>query len=405
MSLKNKKYDAVVIGGGVIGCSVAYHLCRRGMKVALVERGDLASGTSSHCDTYAMISDKQPGKDTEQGAKSIAYLQEIASTFSYDVEVSVRGSLWITESEEEFALASDYVRKQQAAGYDLTILNQKELLEREPYLNPSLPGGFWCAPDMSVNPYKFCFGFVVEAKKLGLDVFLYEEVRSILRDAKGAVTGIVTDKQTIDTPTVVNCCGVWAPFIGKMVDLDIPVIPRKGVVVLSEATFPIVKQKVQEYGYMASKFGDLSYERKLDPEVERNNVSCVVEQTESNNLMIGSSRNFHGISQTSEIELIRAIMRRAVYFLPILKEINCLRTYAGVRPYVDDHFPIVSGVEEVPGFYIAAGHEGDGISLAAITGKIFTQMFFGEEADMDMHFLRFSRFKEQVAHAPASISS
>lgn len=394
MSLKNKSYDAVVIGGGAIGTSVAYHLSARGMKVALVDKGDLASGTSSRCDTYAMVADKAPGEDTKLGYQSINYIKELASKFSYDIELAVRGSLWISESEEELAVAADYVRQQQADGYDFRMVDRKELLEWEPYLNPDLPGGHWSQDCTSVNPYKLCYAFGMEAQKLGCDVYTYEEVLDILTDDKGAISGVVTSKQTINTPKVVNCGGVWAKHIGTLVGLDIPIIPRKGVILISEATFPVVKQKVQEFGYMATKFGNTTYERQMDPEVERHNVAFIVEQSEEQNLMIGSSRSFEGITTKSDIETIRAIARRAVRFMPILGEINCLRTYAGVRPYVGDHFPIVSDVEEVPGFYIAAGHEGDGISLAPITGKIFCQQMFGEQPDINMNLLRFSRFKD-----------
>ena len=179
-----------------------------------------------------------------------------------------------------------------------------------------------------------------------------------------------------------------------MGDVDIPIIPRKGVILITEATFPIVKQKVQEFGYMATKFGDTSYTRYLDPEVERCNVSFIIEQTPDRNLMIGSSRSFSGYDTVSDIETIRAIARRAVQMMPVLKEINCLRTYAGVRPYVDDHLPILSDVPEVPGFYIAAGHEGDGISLSAITGKMMAQYLFGEKTEIDIGKMHLSRFSK-----------
>ncbi len=98
----------------------------------------------------------------------------------------------------------------------------------------------------------------------------------------------------------------------------------------------------------------------------------------------------------TEFEAIMAIAERGVRFFPILKEINCIRAYAGVRPYVEDHLPIVSEVEEVQGFYIAAGHEGDGISMSPITGRMITQMISGEETDFDSTELRYSRFKETV---------
>lgn len=392
LKINDSVYDAVVIGAGAIGASVAYHLCIRGMKVALADKGDIGGGTSSHCDTYAQLSDKQPGFDTEQGEHSITYMRELIGKFSYDTELAKRGTLWISESEEELAVAENYVKRQQANGVNMRMVDKKELHEWEPYLREDIPGGHWSPEDTSVNPYKLCFAYVEEAKKLGLDVYLYEGVKEICLDENGAVEKVVTSERTLYTKKVFNCAGVWAPYIGSLVGVKIPIIPRKGVILITESTFPVVKQKVQEFGYMATKFGDTSYIRHLDPEVERNNVSFIIEQTVDCNLMIGGSRVFSGYDTTSDIETVRAIARRAVQMMPILKEVNCLRSYAGIRPFVEDHLPILSDVSEVPGFYIAAGHEGDGISLSAITGKMMAQFVAGEETDLDLGKMSLTRF-------------
>ena len=91
---------------------------------------------------------------------------------------------------------------------------------------------------------------------------------------------------------------------------------------------------------------------------------------------------------------MQAVAERGCRYFPIIKEINCIRTYCGLRPFVPDHLPIVSEVDENPGFYIAAGHEGDGISLSAITGKMVMQLITGQETDFDISQLKFSRFKK-----------
>ena len=118
----------------------------------------------------------------------------------------------------------------------------------------------------------------------------------------------------------------------------------------------------------------------------------VIEPTDAMNFILGGNRNFSGFDIRSEIEVMQAVAERGIRYFPILKEINCIRTYCGVRPFVIDHLPIVSPVDGVPGFFIAAGHEGDGISLSAITGKMVTQMIKGENTDFDIAKLGFSRF-------------
>ena len=386
-------YDVMVIGGGVIGTSVAYHLCKKGFKVALVERGDIASGTSSHCDAVALICDKEPGIDTKQGFASIQRFKELREELSYDFDYVQRGCLYVCETDVELECAEQYVKQQQADGYDMWMLDQKEIFEKEPYLARDLIGGFWSDPDLGINPYKLCFAFVEELKRMGADVLSHHEVKDVLLE-NGRAAGLVTDRGTYKTENIVNCGGVWAPMLGRMVGIDIPIKPRKGLIMISERGNPVVHQKVQEFGYMMSKFDDIEFKRDVSERVERNNVAMVIEPTPAGNFMLGSNREFKGYNIDSEIEVMQAEAERVIRFFPVIKEINCIRTYAGMRPFVSDHLPIVSAVDEVPGYYIAAGHEGDGISLSAITGKMVSQLIAGEETDFDIEKLSFSRFRE-----------
>ena len=387
-----KTYDVMVIGAGAIGTSVAYHLQKSGYQVALVEKGDLANGTSSHCDAVALICDKEPGIDTQMGYSSIERYLELQEELSYDFEFHQRGCMYVCEAEEEMIAAKRYVDQQTSDGYEMEILTREECLEREPYLAKDIVGGIWSHPDCSMNPYKMCYAYVDAAQRLGMDLLKFHTVTGIKLDG-GKVSAVETDKGTYLTKKVINCGGVWAPEIGKLVGLDIPIQPRKGIVMISERSAPIIHQKIQEFGYMMSKFDDIKFERKVSERVSRLNVAMVIEPTDASNFLLGGNRNFTGMDIRTEIEVMEAVAERGVRFFPIIKDINCIRTYCGVRPFVIDHLPIVSDVEEVPGFYIAAGHEGDGISLSAITGKMVAQMLKGEKTDFDIGKLKFSRFK------------
>lgn len=387
-------YDVMVIGAGAIGSSVAYHLVKKGFKVALVEQGDIANGTSSHCDAVALICDKSPGIDTEMGYSSILRYKELQEELSYDFEFHQRGCLYVCETETEMETAERYVREQAADGYDMRMLDAKEIFDMEPYLARDLIGGFWSDPDCSMNPYKLCYAYVDAGRRLGMDVLTHHTVKDI-RLEHGKVAAVETDCGTYKTERVINCAGVWAPCIGNLAGIKIPIKPRKGIVMISERTFPIINQKVQEFGYMMSKFEDIEFKRNVSQRVERNNVAMVIEPTDASNFLLGGNREFRGYNIDSEIEVMQAVAVRAIRFFPIIKDINCIRTYSGLRPYVTDHLPIVSEVEDVPGFYIAAGHEGDGISLSAITGKMMAQIIAGEETDFNIDKLNYARFKNQ----------
>lgn len=387
-------YDVTVIGAGAIGTSVAYHLCKKGFSVALIDRGDIASGSSSHCDAVALISDKAPGLDTKMGDASIRHYRELAESFSYDFEYDRKGCLYVCETEEELAAASSYAKRQAADGYDMKIVDAKTMREMEPYLADNLLGGIWTPGDIAVCPYKVCFAFVEEGKKLGLKVYPYTHISRIRLSANRTVEAVETDAGDILTKRVINCAGVWAPDVGKLVGLDIPIQPRKGMNLISEQTKRIVWHKVMEFGYMMSKFESINFRRNVSSLVEEYNVAFNIEYTKADNILLGGYRGFRGFDIRSELEAMQAIAERGIRFYPCLKEINCIRSYAGVRPYVKDHLPVVSAVDEVPGFYIAAGHEGDGICLSPITGKLMAQLVAGETTDFDIRRLRFSRFTE-----------
>lgn len=390
----NKTYDVAVIGAGVIGTSCAYHLVKKGLSVALVDRNNVARGTSSHCDAVALIVDKQPGVDAAIGYASIQRFLELQNELDSDFELHQRGCLYACDTEQEMEVAAQYARDMQADGYNVNALSPKELLEHEPFLAKDLIGGLFSDIDLGLNPYKLCFAFVDTVLGKGLDLYTYTNVTGVRLDGEKRVQGVDTDKGFIPCGKVVNACGVWSPEIGRMAGLEIPVEPRKGVILVSAPSFKFCNQKVQEFGYMISKFSN--HECKRDPELEKYEVSFVIEPTDANNVLIGSSRNFAGYDISTEMEIIHVIAKRAIRFYPILKDLNCIRTYAGLRPFLADHLPLITQVDEVPGYYIATGHEGDGISMAPTTGRLISELIAGEEPYLDLTPFSFNRYKRRA---------
>ena len=390
----NKTYDVAVIGAGVIGTSCAYHLVKKGLSVALVDRNNVARGTSSHCDAVALIVDKQPGVDAAMGYASIQRFLELQNELDSDFELHQRGCLYACDTEQEMEVAAQYARDMQADGYNVNALSPKELLEHEPFLAKDLIGGLFSDIDLGLNPYKLCFAFVDTVLGKGLDLYTYTNVTGVRLDGEKRVQGVDTDKGFIPCGKVVNACGVWSPEIGRMAGPEIPVEPRKGVILVSAPSFKFCNQKVQEFGYMISKFSN--HECKRDPELEKYEVSFVIEPTDANNVLIGSSRNFAGYDISTEMEIIHVIAKRAIRFYPILKDLNCIRTYAGLRPFLADHLPLITQVDEVPGYYIATGHEGDGISMAPTTGRLISELIAGEEPYLDLTPFSFNRYKRRA---------
>lgn len=399
-----KNYDVIIIGGGMMGTSCAYYLCKEGLKVLLIERGDIAGGTVSHTDGSIGYAEKKPGVDVLQGYHSLRLYDEMARTFDYNFEYHTNengdtvGYVYFCESEFEMEKAAERAKEVQAQGMEMYLVDSKELKELEPNGADDLMGGLWIPNDGVVCPYRVAFGFIYEANKTGnLDVLKQTEVVNILQDPNTkAVKGVLTDKgNTYYSPKIVNAAGVWAPFIGAMVGMEVPIEPRYGQLLVSEKAQKVTQNReVLEYGYILTKFF-ADGERPISDLVKAYNFCLNIETTLSGNTIVGGCRLFRGYSIRSEYRIMQAIAQRGVRFFPMLKDMMCIRSFAGLRPFCLDHLPIVSDVEEVPGMYMACGHEGDGIALGPITGKLIPQYVTEKPLQFpEATELAWSRFKK-----------
>jgi sarcosine oxidase subunit beta len=392
-----KTADVVVIGAGVVGTAIAYFLVRHNMDVILVEKGAITAGTSGKGEGDVLVSDKPPGFDSQLTKLSQDLFPEIANELDYDIGWTQRGSLLAIENEAEMEEAKKFCSQLDAEGLPVRILDKYEVHEDEPYLAPDIVGGMETDCDGSLNPMALAYGLVHGAKKLGAKVLTHHAVTDIGLDAEGCIESVVTEKEEIFTKRVVNAAGVWAPELGKLVGLDIPIRPRQGQLLVAERTFPVARRKVMEFGYMMAKFESSDYTRNVTPEMEKYGVALVFEPTEAQNFLIGSSRRFVGMDTSCHSDVLRAMAQRAMRFFPVIKDIQVIRSYAGLRPFSPDHRPIISETE-VPGFYVAAGHEGDGIGLSLITGKLISQMICDEQPAITIEPLKLSRFNEKVTY-------
>ncbi len=391
--MSNRSADVVVIGGGVVGTAIAYFLARKNLDVILVEKGAITAGTSGKGEGDVLICDKTPGFDSRLTRLSLDLFPQIANQLDDNIGWTQKGSLLAIENEAEMEAAKTLCSQLVAEGLPVRILDKYEVHEDEPYLAPDIVGGMETDGDGSLNPMALAYGLVRGAKKLGAKVLTHRAVTGIGLDANGCVERVVTKGGEILAKRVVNAAGVWAAEIGKLVGLNIPIKPRQGQLLVAERTFPVARRKVMEFGYMMAKFDSQDYVRQVTPEMKKYGVALVFEPTEAQNFLIGSSRRFVGMDTSCHIDVLQAMAQRAIRFFPVIKDIKVIRSYAGLRPFTPDHLPIISETE-VPGFYVAAGHEGDGIGLSLITGKLIAQMICDEALEISIDALKLSRFKD-----------
>ncbi|RBP25068.1 MULTISPECIES: NAD(P)/FAD-dependent oxidoreductase [Bacillus] len=384
--------DVLIIGGGIIGCSIAYYTSKYGRDVTIIEKGEFVSGTSSRCDGNILAIDKDPGFDSQMSLVSQNLVTELSEELEHSFEYRAPGSILVCESDEEMEAAQQWVNRQKEAGLPFRMLDRQDIREESPFFADDLLGGLECATDSTVNPYLLAFSLLTESKKFGTKAFNHTEVKEVKRDIDGSFI-VETTNGTFTAKQVVNAAGVWAPKIGQMLDVNIPIEPRKGHIIVASRQQHVGCRKVMEFGYLISKFGG---KRKVDALTEKYGVALVFEPTESQNFLIGSSREFVGFHTKINNEVIKCIANRAIRFYPKMADMMVIRSYAGLRPWTEDHLPIISRVEHIPNYFIAAGHEGDGISLAAVTGKVIEELLNEKETIIPIEPLRLSRFTERV---------
>lgn len=383
--------EVLIMGGGIIGCSIAYYVSKSGRDVTIIDKGEFVSGTSSRCDGNILAIDKDPGFDSQMSLVSQQLVQELSRELVQPFEYRAPGSILVCESEEEMEAAQQWVNRQKNAGLPFRMLDRQDIRQESKFFADDLLGGLECATDSTVNPYLLAFSLLEAAKKSGAKAYKHTEVTN-MKHEHGVFTA-ETSNGVFTADYVVNAAGVWAPKLGEMLDLNIPILPRKGHIIVASRQEHVGSRKVMEFGYLISKFGG---RRQVDSLTEKYGVALVFEPTESQNFLIGSSREFAGFDLKVNNEIIQCIANRAIRFYPKMADMLVIRAYAGLRPWTEDHLPIVSAVDELPNYYVAAGHEGDGISLAAVTGKVMEELINEKETSIPTDPLRLNRFKERT---------
>lgn len=378
-----RKAEVVVIGGGVIGSSIAYHIAKKGLKVVLLEKNGIASGTSSACEGLILLQSKKPGVHLKLALESAKKFHNLKNELGYDIEYRNNGGMVVIENKEEFKAMKIFVEKQKSIGLEVSLLDKDKAIEKEPALSHDILGSTFSSLDAQVNQIYLSYAFINSAKNLGAKIYTHTEVTGIKLESN-KIRLIETTRGEIETEIVINAAGVYSPEIGRMVNLDIPIKPRRGQLLVTEAVPKILNGVLISAKYIAAKFNPSL------AKVEGEGIS--IEQTVSGNLLIGSTREFVGMNKNTTPEGINSIAKHIIMLFPQLKEINIIRTFAGLRPYTPDGLPILGKVKEIEGFIMAAGHEGDGIALSPITGDLIAELVVEGKSSIPLDEFKLERF-------------
>ncbi|MEN8243412.1 MAG: FAD-dependent oxidoreductase [Thermodesulfobacteriota bacterium] len=387
-----KSVEIAVVGGGVIGSAICYYLAKEGYDVALFERGGLVDGASGACGGYVGLQTKGLEYKLSLAVKSRGIFRTLEEELEEDIECRESPGMIIAENDEEVEYISTLTRQLKEKGINIELLDRRQVRKQQPILNESVKQATLCLDDCEVNPIKLTLALAAGAERNGAKIFTHTQIKDIGL-TRNRVSAIITDRGKINTGIVINAGGIWAPQIGNMVGLKIPIIPRRGILIVSEPMAPLVNGHI-----IAARSSVAKLSSPSGHTTERATPSfgggISIAQHENGNIVCGTTREFVGYDKSTTFRGISFIVGELLRIFPSLENMRIIRTFAGLRPYTPDGLPIVGNISGIDGFIVAAGHEGDGIALAPITGKLVAALISGDEIPEMLAPLNLTRFQE-----------
>jgi glycine/D-amino acid oxidase-like deaminating enzyme len=371
--------DAIVIGAGIVGASVALSLTNSGFKVLVIDRGAVSSGTTGAGEGNILVSDKDPGPELVLALRSRDLWFEMQEDVGDTFELEAKGGVVVARNE--VAPLMKLASEQSNNGVTTQVLDHAALHELEPFLDQKYQSGVFYPQDSQCQPMLAAAHVIRTVVRRGGTFISQAKVTKIIVE-QGAVSGIETTQGNFSAPIIVNATGTWAGELAQMAGSHLPIAPRKGFILVTEPTKKYVFHKVYDSDYVANVASS-------DADLQ---TSTVVEGTRAGTILIGASRERVGFDGSMNYDILRRLAAQATSLFPVLRDIQLLRAYRGFRPYAPDHLPVIGEDAKVKGLWHSAGHEGAGIGLAPGSAALITDAILGRESFMDASAFSPERF-------------
>ncbi|MGI8854543.1 MAG: NAD(P)/FAD-dependent oxidoreductase [Thermomicrobiales bacterium] len=367
--------DVVVIGGGFIGCSIAYQLAKRGVAVTLVEQEHLAWGASGRNAGQVSPAASYTDAFLPFTVANFAMLAQMEDELAADFQFRLSGGLELATTPEAAAEIAESVTALRAAGWHADALSGDDARKIVSAIGPAVIAARYVRESGHLMPMYLAYAFARAAVRHGARICTETVVTGIARDATG-IASVRTTRGTIATRIVVNATNGWAARIGMMVGLTLPIQPQRGQILVTAPIPPIL---LVTYGYWAEHA--VHYWR----------------QTVGGPIVIGGGRAYDapGIvsySRATTPDLLRRFPAHVAATMPMLARLPVVRAWGGTMGFTPDYGPLIGETERVPGFYVAAGFNGNGTPWSCIAGVLIAQQISGEPSDLPIERVYPDRF-------------
>ncbi|KJS81429.1 MAG: FAD-dependent oxidoreductase [Peptococcaceae bacterium BICA1-8] len=369
-----KTSSIVIIGGGVIGCALAYQLARRGVKdIVVLEKEYLTSGATGRCGAGVR---QQWATETNclLAKESVRMFENMNEELGYskDIEFKQKGYLLLAYTDDQWNQFKKNVKLQKSLGIPVEMVKPQKAKEIVPHLNiEGLIGATYCGTDGHANPFHVTYAYAEAARKLGVKIETYTEVIGFEVE-KGKIKKVKTNRGDIYAPIVVNCAGPHSGEIAKMAGEEIPIYPERHQALVTEPVESIQDPMVISFHH---------------------HIYCQQVPHGSFVMGMGDPNEPTSFNQKSSWQFLEEMAQKVVSILPPLKDIRVVRQWAGLYDMSPDANPVIDELASVKGFYTVAGFSGHGFMVAPITGVMVAQLILGEETSLPVHPFGLERFK------------
>jgi sarcosine oxidase, subunit beta len=371
--------EVVIVGGGIVGSSIAYHLTAAGCKDVLVIERETAQGKGSTGKSMGGVRAQfSTPVNIQMSLYSIPFYASFDERLGYPAGYRPQGYLFCATHEKHLAYLRTNYQKQVAMGLkDVRLISAEEIRDMFPQLrSDDIVGGSFCSSDGFVDPYSAMIGFMTWAADHGAKLWKNAEVTGVERDARG-IASVQTSRGLVSTRKVVNAAGAWAKQVAKMASVDLPVDPLRRMLVPTEP--------FDQFPHSAPMIIDMSNGFHFRPEA----LGFL--------LAWNDPEETPGYRMDFDPAFIEKILTRAADRVPVFENlaVNPKRAWAGLYEMTPDHHPILGEAPGVPGFFLANGFSGHGVMHAPATGKILSDLILtGKTNLIDASLLGLSRFAE-----------
>jgi sarcosine oxidase subunit beta len=372
-----ERCEIAIVGGGVMGLSIAYQLAKRGCNdVVVLERGYLAQGASGRNGGGVRMQ-----WSTELNVRLMQESIELCKHFAQEIGVNVwfrqGGYLFLARREDERVKMERNVALQNRFGVPTRMLEPEQARDIVPELEvKNVVCACYNPKDGVLFPWPFLWGYAHKAQALGVEVHLYTNVSAIERGDSGFRLSVEKEgrRSTVHAKRVINAAGAWSPEVARLVGVELPNRPHRHEILSTEPLKPFLRPMVSVLS------SGLYFSQSMRGEIV---TGITVEDHDDGRVHLGSRLKF-----------LTTLSREICAVMPRLADVKILRQWAGPYDVSPDGRPILGEPAGVPGFYLACGFVGHGFMMAPVMGKYYAEWLTGGARHEVFEECRLERFAE-----------